>query len=587
MTVVYTGANDMLHAFRAGPSCATGPSLSTPVVCAGDNGGQELWGFVPYDQLVKLHDRYRDFPESKTTKNYMIAASIRFADVFVPGALPTPSIGGTTGPAINGVWRKILFFGRGIGGKYLTALDVTAPGAYTTANSLTATPPIPLWNRGNPDTQFGAFGGTANNTTTGLDTASYGKMGETWSVPALAFVNSASNPTQRRGSTDFVLYAGSGYGAAGEGTMFYTLDAITGDVVAAADVMPAAAAAGLTRSAADVTYIQPDGTSLVLPNVLVANAVAFVPERFNPLQPPPPAGARATRAYIGDTHGRLWKFLSASPGVAIPAADLGARQPAGTAVGLIGLPPGATGAVPQVYVTTGAELRADGPFHLYGVRDEGTDTDTATVGTLPIPCPAANCTATGSTFSPVKPLFMRQFDQGAVPASGVGLPQSVFRGDVQPTTAYECTIASGVCGATLGRVFFGGARLNLPNTAFAPPTPMKFGTGSYPCRSSFDSIIYALGAVSGLAAYDLNASGDDAYRITKDERLAALKITAPPVTGQTGQASKEVGKVGGPVEPPDPPGIPPSSTTASASVVAKAVAGSPLPAVRFGSSVCN
>src|SRR5260221_9856187 len=76
MTVVYTGANDMLHAFRAGPSCATGPSLSTPVVCAGDNGGQELWGFVPYDQLVKLHDRYRDFPESKTTKNYMIAVAV-------------------------------------------------------------------------------------------------------------------------------------------------------------------------------------------------------------------------------------------------------------------------------------------------------------------------------------------------------------------------------------------------------------------------------------------------------------------------------------------------------------------------------
>jgi hypothetical protein len=412
-------------------------------------------------------------------------------------------------------------------------------------------------------------------------------LGETWSVPALAFVDSGSNPTARRGGTDFVLYTGSGYGAAGQGTTFYTLDAITGDVVAAADVTAAAASAGLTRSAAQVTYVQPDGTSLVLPNTLVANAVAFVPARFNPLQPPPPAGAKATRAYIGDTHGHLWKFLSSNPGVAIAAADLGAKQPAGTAVGLLGLPPGETGAVPQIYVSTGAELRADGPFAVFGFRDEGTDTDTATVGALPVPCPAANCSTTASSFAPVKPLFMREFDPGPVPASGVGLPQSVFRGDVQPTTAYECTIASGVCGATVGRVFFGGARLNLPNTAFAPPTPMKFGTGTYPCRSSFDSIVYALGAVSGLAAYDLNATGDDAFRIFKDERLAALKITAPPVTGQTGQAVKEVGKVGGPVEPPDPAGIPPSSTTASASVVAKASATSPLPAVRFGSSVCN
>jgi hypothetical protein len=224
---------------------------------------------------------------------------------------------------------------------------------------------------------------------------------------------------------------------------------------------------------------------------------------------------------------------------------------------------------------------------VYGFRDEGTDTDIVTVGSLPVPCPAGICSTTASSFAPVQPLFMRQFDQGTVPPSGAGLPESVFRGDVQPTTAYECTVTGGVCGATLGRVFFGGARLNLPNTAFAPPTPMKFGTGSYPCRSSFDSIVYAVGAVSGLAAYDLNATGDDAFRIFKDERLAALKITAPPVTGQTGQMAKEVGKAGGPVAPPDPKGVPPSSTTASASVVFKAVAGSTLPAVRFGSSVCN
>jgi hypothetical protein len=596
MTVVYSGANDMLHAYRAAPSCPTGPGLTAPatgpkvapLVCPGDNGGEELWGFVPYDQLVKLHDRYRDFPESKATKNYMIASSIRFADVFVPGAVANPSIGGVPGPAITGVWRKILFFGRGIGGKYVTALDVTAPGAYTTTNSLTTTPPIPLWNRGNPDTSRGTLGGTANNLTVGLDTIAYGKMGETWSVPALAFVDSASNPVTRRGSTEFVLYMGSGYGAPGEGTTFYTLDAITGDVVAAADITTAASNAGLTRSAGSVTYVQADGTSLVLPNTLVANAVAFVPARFNPLQPPPPAGAKATRAYIGDTHGRLWKILSSNPGVAIPAADLGARQPSGTAVGLIGIPPGETGAVAQIYVGTGAELRADGPFATFGFRDEGSDIDISTTGgALPVPCPAANCSTTASSFAPVKPLFMRQFDPGPVPASGAGLPQSVFRGDVQPTTAYECLVTNGVCGGTVGRVFFGGARLNLPNTAFAPPTPMKFGTGTYPCRSSFDSIIYVLGATSGLAAYDLNASGDDAFRITKDERLAALKVTAPPITGETGGAVKEVGKVGTTVDPPDPPGVPPSSTTASASVVIKAVPGAPLPAVRFGSSVCN
>lgn len=586
MTVVYTGANDMLHAFRAGPSCATTAGTCT------EYGGQELWGFVPYDQLVKLRDRYRDFPESKATKNYMIASSLRFADVFVPGPIGSPSVGGVPVPAITGVWRKILFFGRGIGGKYLTALDVTAPGPYTLDNALKTTPPIPLWNRGNPDTSRGALGGTPNNATTGLDTTAYAAMGETWSVPAAAFVEAAANPVARRGSTDFVLYMGSGYGAVGEGTTFYTLDAVTGDVVAAVDVEGAAASAGLTRSAADVTYLQADGTSLVLRNTLVANAVAFVPARFVPLQPPPPAGAKATRAYIGDTHGRLWKILSSNPGVAIPAADLGARQPSGTAVGVIALPvpvnPGDPPGVPHVYVSTGAELRADGPFQTYGFRDEGNDTDTVTVGPVPVPCPTGGCVATASSFAPVQPLFMRKFDQGTVPPSGTGLPESVFRGDVQPTSAFECIVASGRCSTPpLGRVLFGGARLNLPNTAFAPPTPMKFGTGNYPCRSSFDSILYVLGAVSGAAAYDLNASGDDAFRIFKDERLAALKIVSPPETGQTGRAVKEVGKAGGPVEAPENKGVPPSSERASASVVLKAVAGSTLPAVRFGSSVCN
>ena len=38
------------------------------------------------------------------------------------------SIGGVT-TSVNGVWRKVLYVPRGIGGKYVTALDVTGnPG---------------------------------------------------------------------------------------------------------------------------------------------------------------------------------------------------------------------------------------------------------------------------------------------------------------------------------------------------------------------------------------------------------------------------------------------------------------------------
>ena len=47
MTVVFLGANDMVHAFRAGPECA---------VNGCEQGSEELWGYVPFDQLSKLTD---------------------------------------------------------------------------------------------------------------------------------------------------------------------------------------------------------------------------------------------------------------------------------------------------------------------------------------------------------------------------------------------------------------------------------------------------------------------------------------------------------------------------------------------------
>ena len=60
----------------------------------------------------------------------------RFADVFVPAPPTSPltnvNIGGETEPSMAGVWRRILYFGRGIAGKHVTALDVPAPGPYTT-----------------------------------------------------------------------------------------------------------------------------------------------------------------------------------------------------------------------------------------------------------------------------------------------------------------------------------------------------------------------------------------------------------------------------------------------------------------------
>ena len=147
-------------------------------------------------------------------------------------------------------------------------------------------------------------------------------MGETWSVPTVAFVDRAANTTNRKpAGVDFVLYVGSGYGDTSgcgsggvcEGQAFFTLDALTGDVVEAADI-PAASGT-------------PDGGYA---NSLVANAVSFNPGEFQAAalgSTGHPASSKVERAYIGDLHGRVWKFLSSDPGTPLLVTDLGIEQP--------------------------------------------------------------------------------------------------------------------------------------------------------------------------------------------------------------------------------------------------------------------
>jgi len=201
MTVVYLPANDMLHALRAGPCPGGG--------CGTETGGEELWGFVPYDQLSKLTTRLIS-PNPPSTDhsrhNYMMAAPVRLAHVFVP-VIPagTWSLGSMSG---SGVWRTVLLAGRGPGGKYLTALDVTGPGPTTTAHLSTAGP-IVMWNR------------------------TYSGMGETWSVPAVGLADKTANKDSvTNANVEFVAYVGSGYSdVAGEGTTFYALDVINGNLI--------------------------------------------------------------------------------------------------------------------------------------------------------------------------------------------------------------------------------------------------------------------------------------------------------------------------------------------------------------------
>ena len=435
MSVLYAGTNSALHAFRAGPSLKTTITTACTPSATVDCGGEELWAFVPYDQIGKLTRRYLSNPQKRDPHDYMIARGIRFSDVFVPnpGTAADPSTtpvaksaGGISLGDIQGVWRKVLFVGRGKGGKYMTAIDVTSPAPFTElampATGSLPVGPIILWSRGNPDTSNGALQGQAgaaiNNNQDDYD--AYLKMGETWSVPAFTYIGRdmvrADNPARRvtatarkPAGTDFVLYMGSGYGEAGEGTTFYSIDPLTGDIITHVDV----------EEAVDARYSEMKRSSMAYTNAIVANPVAFNPSRFvfavGGVPSPNVAAAPATRVYVGDLYGRFWKFLTAAPDIAIAGADLGADQAIGTAASLIGLPPNDPATTPHVFLTSGNDTRATGPFHNFGFIDEGDNTTTAV---------SPQVTQNGiSVYPPMTSSFVIEFETN-------------FRGTVQPATFY-------------------------------------------------------------------------------------------------------------------------------------------------------
>ncbi len=566
MTVTYVGTNSGLHAFRAGPTTNQPPITPDPGTACTPSatvecGGEELWAFVPFDQLDKLQKRYLTNPQKRSPHDYMIAKAIRFSDVFVPnpGTAPNPAdpIGqvatksiGSVNVAIQGVWRKIIYFGRGIGGSYLTAIDVTVPNAFTKLTlDANTRGPIVLWSRGNPDTNDGlpkTGSNVLNNPGTGSGTGSdydqFLRMGQTWSVPAVAFVDRANAITTRKPTgSDFVLFAGSGYGAAAatpvQGTTFYTLDALTGDLIAAADV-------GFR-------------SGMAYENAIVGNAAVFNTSRFVFEGASNVAAAKATRAYVGDLHGRVWKILAARPDVAIPMSDLGSNQAVGSAVAIIGLPPDVLGGTPQpkkphVMVTSGNDPRATGPFHNFGFIDEGDDTNIATLPGVPL-----NQVV---TFPPSRSLFTVDFATN-------------FRGTVQPLVTLSDIDLSTTGQNLVGRVFFGGTRFNPVASQFAPPPE--------PCRSSFDSQLFALGVESGQPAYDFGPSV-----IFQNSRMAAVTVGGSPA-GSKLIIDEGLVKSGQPVPPPPQMGAPPSTTTSSANVVPLLRPGQPGPMIRFGSSICQ
>jgi hypothetical protein len=511
MTVVYVGANDMLHAFRAGPSgcSAAKPPASFLITCpttGAERGGEELWGFVPYDLLPVLKNKRT--PQSRNNPIYMLSSSLRFGDVFVAG--PYHNI--DDNKDYDGRWRTMMFFGRGPGGKYYTGLDITGPGPYTRKALETRLPNV-LWNRGNPDTQDGTPAGSANSGGSDLgdpDSTAYATMGETWSVPSLSPVDPLTADTFGK---EWVLFVGSGFSdVATEGRNFYTMDALTGDILRSVNI-GSAAGAGLRT------------------NFLVAPVAGFIPNKLEFVKQVNAADGPATAAFVGDLHGRLFRFLTTDLSTANTLRDFGTNQPIGVAVSALNLAD-ATLLKPHVYGVTGNDNRifdshaippvATPPFVMFGLRDDGGSftnlfSPTSTTGTIDFP--------------------------------------ERFRGTTQPLAAV---------GSGRSVVFFIGTQFNPAGTS---PDPTQD-----PCVSSFDSILFALDTFTGNAAYDLQLGGtDDRSAIWRGQKVQNL-------TARGGKVVLDTGLQAGAAPPPPPPPAP-QANSAYASVSTTAT--------RYGSPVCK
>jgi hypothetical protein len=404
MSVVYHATNAGLHAFRAGP-CPSNSIYSTiggamTLGCENgtvETGGEELWAFVPFDQLEKLNDIML-LQRNDASKVYMLAAPVRFSDIWIDGGWsrsagvsPTPfkSISG------SGVWRTVALFGRGAGGKFVTGMDITVSGNVG-AHTLDTTLPVVMWNRGNPDPD-----------------SAYLAMGQTWSVPAVGRVVAADYS-----NNDHVLFMGSGYSAVvGEGSTFFVISPRNGDILRSFPIAQGSSTAAnppfrnrLVASPSVHSELT-DGRS-PLDRVFLGN----------------PAGALTKAVFFPDLHGRIWKYNPETPATSpvefanARAAD-SADQPFANSLALLRFhPTPVSSPAPDdppvhVFAESGNDnrvaLRTASPFFkMYGYRDEGA--------------------------YPVAPYLSREF-----PAK--------YRGQVQPATAFV---------GDLPVVFFAGNRFS-------------------------------------------------------------------------------------------------------------------------------
>jgi hypothetical protein len=241
------------------------------------DNGYELYGYIPHDALPNLQEFVRNVvSETNGVVNHVffMASSPIVEDAFLQ-------------PSPNNIpeWRTVSAFGRGRGGKYVTALDITDVGEWDGQTPAEEVPsgfeaPKLLFTVGNRD-------GVDDLDASGVAENNYDGMGETWSLPAMGRVRAANAEGQ------WVAFFGGGYGCPGtdEGKFFYVLKLEDGSIYA--KLGPIQDVVGPSDVGID------------------ENALVASPTLYSPHEPGANDGLDfVTRAYIGDLQGFVYKLVA-------------------------------------------------------------------------------------------------------------------------------------------------------------------------------------------------------------------------------------------------------------------------------------
>jgi hypothetical protein len=237
--------------------------------------GAERFGYIPDDamslapgEIAGSRDTLKDFVQLVVTQNnnvinhrFMLSGAPNVLDVFL-----------RADRGQDDEWHTVAGFGRGRGGRFMTALDIT--DAATDPDDLEL-----LWNRGNRE---------------GINDGQLDGLGETWSVPVFGNVDTRTDPSVSDNRIDqWLLFAGGGYGcnnAATEGRFLFAFRVEDGFLYHRASITA-------------------DPQAPIGPN-----AIPATPTLYNPHDEDAADNKDfVTRVYVPDVHGRVWKLITSDP----------------------------------------------------------------------------------------------------------------------------------------------------------------------------------------------------------------------------------------------------------------------------------